>query len=168
VVNPGGIIIRFERRDDISAIHAVQAAAFGQDIEANLVDALRESGSRRISLVAERNGEVVGHVLFSPVSLEGTTGGLGLAPVGVLPEYQGQGIGSALIRAGLDECEKLGAPFVVVLGEPAYYSRFGFKRAKDFGLDNVYGADEEFRVIVYGDAPPPGLVRYGPEFDAVV
>ena len=104
-------------------------------------------------------------MLFSPVTLLGTSGGLGLAPIGVLPDYQNSGIGGALIRAGLEACQALGTPFVVVLGDPGYYSRFGFERAHRHGLENTFGADEEFRVIVFGAAPPPGTVRYSPEFD---
>lgn len=164
---PEGITIRYERPDDIPAIHTIQAAAFGQPQEANLVDAIRASGNSRISLVAERKGEVVGHILFSPVTLEGTTGGLGLAPIGVRPDLQNAGIGGALIREGLAQCRSLGAPFVVVLGEPKYYSRFGFERARNHGLDNTYNVDEEFRIIVYGDDPPPGTVHYGLEFDGL-
>lgn len=161
------LTIRPETPDDFPTIHAVQAAAFGQALEADLVDAIRESGAARISLVAELDGAIVGHILFSPVTIDGANEGLGLAPVGVRPDLHGQGIGAALCRAGLDECRSLGARYVVVLGDPAYYSRFGFARASDFGLGNVYGADDEFRVIVYGDAPPHGTVRYCPAFDGL-
>jgi len=161
--------IRHEQPADAKAIFAVHQAAFATDDEARLVDALRAAGHATISLVAELDGQVVGHVLFSPVSVAGAvemTKGVGLAPVAVLPSHQRRGIGSALIRAGLAACREEGFGYVVLLGHPEYYPRFGFRRASDVGLDNEYGADDAFMVLelMPGGLPPAGLVQYGPEF----
>ncbi len=163
------VTIRPERPGDAAAIHAVHAAAFSTDDEARLVDALREAGHARISLAAEEDGRIVGHVAFSPVTIDGSSSGsegLGLAPVAVIPSQQRRGIGSALIREGLAICRKEGYSFVVLLGHPEYYPRFGFQRASDFGLANEYGADEAFMVLELapGSLPLGGLVKYGPEF----
>jgi putative acetyltransferase len=162
--------IRPERAGDAAGIHAVHCAAFPTDEEACLVDRLRAGGQARVSLVAELDGEVVGHVLFTPVSLVGPAAfasGLGLAPLAVLPAHQRGGIGSALVREGLAICRREGYPFVVVLGHANYYPRFGFRRASTAGLQNEYGADEAFMVLELqpGALPPEGgLVKYGQEF----
>ena len=133
------------------------------------MDALRAAGHATVSLVAETDGQIVGHILFSPVSVVGAASGktgLGLAPVAVLPGHQCRGIGSDLIRQGLAFCRDEGYGFVVVLGHPEYYPRFGFRRASQAGLANEYGADEAFMVLELapGGLPPAGLVQYGPEF----
>jgi putative acetyltransferase len=112
-------------------------------------------------------GAVVGHVLFSPVTVAGAPDGIGLAPLAVLPAHQRRGVGSALVREGLEACRRLGCPFVVVLGHPGYYPRFGFRRAAGAGLGNEYGADEAFMVLALRPGSLPaggGLVRYGPDF----
>jgi putative acetyltransferase len=164
-------LIRCECVSEAQAIAAVHEAAFPTSAEARLVERLRDAGRATISLVAECEGAIAGHVLFSPVSIGEHPGPprrfLGLAPVAVLPGFQRRGIGSALIRAGLEEAKRLGAALAVVLGEPHYYARFGFERASDFGLGNQYGAGEEFRVVVFDRTAIPaggGLVRYAPEF----
>jgi putative acetyltransferase len=114
---------------------------------------------------------VVGHVLFSPITLTPAARGLqgvGLAPVGVLPQFQKQGIGSGLVRKGLEDCKQAGFDFVVVLGAPEYYSRFGFTRASSFGLQNEYGVDDEFMAIELKRgvlAAVNGLVKYSPLFN---
>ena len=162
-------MVRPEEADDVAGIFAVHAAAFPSDAEARLVDALRAAGRLAISLVAEDDGRVVGHVAFSPVSVGGATGGLGLAPLAVAPGSQRRGIGGELVRAGLAAAARAGAGFVVVLGHPAYYPRFGFRLASDCGLGNEYGAGEAFMVAELRDGGLPaggGLVRYGPEFAA--
>jgi putative acetyltransferase len=159
--------LRPELPADAPAVHAVHAAAFPTDAEARLVDRLRANGEALVSLVADADGRIAGHVLFSPVTVTGhDASGAGLAPLAVLPEYQRQGIGADLVRAGLDACRAAGIPFAVVLGDPDYYGRFGFRRAGDYGLLNEYGADAEFMVIelVPGGPPKGGLVRYGAEF----
>jgi putative acetyltransferase len=163
------VLIRPEQPGDVAAVHAVHAAAFPTDEEARIVDALRGADQLSISLVAEDGGRVVGHIAFSPVTLTGATRGLGLAPVAVVPEYQRRGIGGQLIREGLAAAARSGAAFVVVLGHPDYYPRFGFRRAGPLGLDNEYGADEAFMVLELQPGSLPaggGLVRYRAEFAA--
>lgn len=161
------MVVRPEIPDDLAAIHAVHAAAFPTEDEASLVDAVRASGRLIVSLVAEEGGAVVGHIAFTPVSIDGAEAGLGLAPIAVVPEYQRRGIGSQLVREGLARASGLGVGYVVVLGHPEYYPRFGFQPAAKFGLDNEYGAGEAFMVLELRPGAVPaagGLVRYGPEF----
>jgi putative acetyltransferase len=162
------LTIRAESPEDRAAVGTVHRRAFPTDAEARLVDALRDAGKAVVSLVAELDGRVVGHVLFSPVTVEeGASAGLGLAPVAVLPEHQSRGVGTALIRAGLERCREAGYGFAVVLGHAAYYPRFGFRRASLSGLGNEYGADEHFMVLeLRPDAltGARGLVRYAAEF----
>jgi putative acetyltransferase len=124
-----GVLVRAESPQDRESIREVHRRAFGQEDEARLVDALREGGYARLSLVAEESGRVVGHVLFSDlpiVTQAGTLDALALAPLAVLPERQGQGIGTRLVREGLRACAGAGHRVVVVLGHPDYYPRFGF------------------------------------------
>jgi len=160
---------------DLEGIDRVHTAAFETDAEAKLVRALRENGRLPISLVAEDRGEIVGHVAFSPVAVLGGVGGtdpgqtegLGLAPVGVMPSHQGRGIGGDLIRAGLIESARLGFSWCVVLGDPAYYSRFGFVAASRMRLGNEYGVDEPFMALELIEGSlnnARGVVRYAPEF----
>jgi putative acetyltransferase len=167
--------IRPEQIDDRASIYDLLCQAFPTPEEALLVERLRESGSATVALVAiaeDDNGEhdVVGHVVFSPVELEPQTPwpGLGLAPLAVRPRVHRQGIGSQLVQAGLEACRAAGAGFVVVLGDPAYYSRFGFVRASQYGLLNEYGVDEEFMALELqpGCLSYGGLVRYGAAFAA--
>lgn len=164
------LVIRPEHSDDTAAIRAVHCAAFPTDAEARLVDRLRSGGRAQVSLVAEVDGEIVGHVAFSPVTVVAPSacyGGLGLAPLSVLPTHQRRGVGSALIREGLAFCRREGCAFVVVLGHPDYYARFGFRRGRAVGLRNEYGADEAFMVVELQRGVLPsvgGLVKYGYEF----
>lgn len=127
-----GIVVRWETPADQSAVREVVRAAFGRDEEADLVDALRAGGFTRLSLVAEQDGAIVGHVLFTRLPVE-TPGGvfetLALAPVSVLPEWQRRNVGSRLIRGGLAACRDRGHRAVIVLGHPDYYPRFGFSAA---------------------------------------
>lgn len=127
------IHIRDERPEDAVAIRDVNRLAFGRDDEGQLVDALRAAGAATLSLVATDNDVVVGHILFSPVSVEGMHGS-GLAPMSVRPDHQRQGIGSRLVEAGLDRLRGLGCPFAVVLGHPRFYPRFGFRPASGYGV----------------------------------
>lgn len=157
---------RPEHASDVTAIRAILESAFPTAAEARLVDALRSSGRLTVSLVAADGAECVGHIAFSPVTVGGATG-LGLGPVAVLPSHQGKGVGALLVREGLATCAQLDAGFVVVLGEPEYYGRFGFTRASEAGLDNEFGVDEAFMVLELRAGSLPeggGLVRYAPEF----
>jgi putative acetyltransferase len=159
-------IIRQEEQKDVEQIRFLLQAAFSNDAESRLVDALRANGKAVISLVAVCGEDVLGHILFSPVtsSPPGEAKGIGLAPVAVLPVIQSQGIGSQLILAGLQRCQELAYDYCVVLGSPEYYQRFGFETASDYGLENEYGAGDEFMIIHFTDRPVPGLVQYAAEF----
>lgn len=167
----GNLRIGEETTGDTRAIRRVHELAFDSSAEAHLVDLLRSRGVATISLVAEVGGEIVGHILFSPVSIDPPVHGwnaLGLAPIGVIPEQQRQGIGKALVNEGLERCKELGIHLVVVLGDPAYYTKFGFWRASEFGLSNEYQVDNHFLLLelspgVLNDIS--GLVKYAPEFN---
>jgi len=139
------MLIRAEKENDRDAVYAVNVLAFETPSEANLVDTLREQAQPIVSLVAEDNGEIVGHIMFSPVSLSGHPNlkVMGLAPMAVAPEHQRKGIGSALVRAGLEQCKELGFTAVVVIGHPEYYPRFGFSPSSRFGIDSEYEVPEE-------------------------
>ena len=131
------IQVRSERVVDHEQVFALQTAAFGQSDEAELVSALRASTHPQLSLVAELEGELVGHIFFSPVHIESSvavSSCVALGPVGVLPARQGCGVGSALIRAGLDRCAESGWQAVFLVGDPAFYARFGFVLAAPRGL----------------------------------
>lgn len=163
------VTIRPEQPSDVDAIHRIIAAAFPADDEARLVARLRNAGALTLSLVAvSPAGEIVGHVAFSPVTIEGQpVRALGLAPVAVAPDRQRQGIGSDLVRAGISTCRDLGYSFVVVLGHPEYYQRFGFSTGSAFGLENEYGVDEPFMALplhLQGLDGIRGLVRYHATF----
>ena len=168
------ILIRDETPDDVEAVRRVNDAAFGRDGEGRLVDELRRQGAAVISLVAELDGQIVGHILFSPVTIDGALrpeGILGLAPMAVLPEHQRHGIGGRLIRTGLDRCREVGAALVVVLGHPVYYPRFGFVPAPPLGVTCEYPVPDE--VFMVQELEPGaldgrrGLMRYHPAFAAV-
>jgi putative acetyltransferase len=163
--------IRPARPHDELAIQAVHRRAFPTDAEARLVALLVERGKAAVSLVAELDAQVAGHILFSPATIE-TPGhplsiGLGLAPVAVLPELQNRGIGTALVETGLDAARQLQAPFVVLIGHPAFYSRFGFMPAGSFNLTCDFGAGDAFQIIdlIEGSLHEAGgVVRYAAEF----
>lgn len=159
-------IIREEQTRDIEQVRSLLQVAFSSDAESKLVDALRANGKAIISLVAVCAEEVLGHILFSPTTTSppAEARGIGLAPVAVLPGFQSQGIGSQLIQAGLQLCQELEYDYCVVLGSPEYYHRFGFETASEHGLENEYGAGEEFMALHFTDRPASGLVRYAPEF----
>lgn len=160
-------IIRPEQAGDEAAIRAVVSAAFPSPLEATLVDGLREAGRLTISLVAEVNGDIVGHVAFSPIRVGEREIGLGLAPLAVASAHRRQGIGAALVFEGLRVAKESGVAAVVLLGSPAYYSRFGFAAASRWRLRDEYGGGDAFQAIVWRPAVLPvegGLVTYAPEF----
>jgi putative acetyltransferase len=167
-------VIRDEVPGDAAAIHGVNTSAFETDAEAKLVDALRAAGALTLSLVAEADGEIVGHIAFSPVvvnSAERTSRGVGLAPMAVVAAYQRQGIGGRLIDNGLRRLRDAGHRFCVVLGHAEYYPRHGFTRASDYGMrwERPVPDDMFFvRALTPGGLDGiSGTVRYRPEFDAV-
>lgn len=165
--------IRPERAADIAAIRAVNRAAFETSTEADLVDALREQAKPIVSLVADDGGSIVGHILFSPVTVSGHTdlSMMGLAPMAVLPVAQRRGIGFALVRFGLQGCTQIGCRAVVVLGHSTYYPRFGFVPASRFGIrceydvpDDVFMALELEPGILGGKS---GIIRYHAAFGQI-
>ena len=166
------IRIRKEALGDKQQIRKVNRESFSRDEEANLVDQLRQSCPDSISLVAHSEDGIVGHILFTPVVIEGKEGnlkGMGLAPMAVLPEFQNQGIGSQLVRAGLAAVAETQSPFVVVLGHPTFYPRFGFVPASRHGIVSEYEGvpDEAFMILVLTTGVlegVSGVARYRPEF----
>jgi len=166
------VTIRPEEPRDADHIRLVNQSAFGRPDEAALVDALRGS-SDAISLVATIGDRIVGHILFTPVQITGiapNAHAVGLAPMAVVPDYQRQGIGSQLVRAGLDACRSAGWGAVVVIGHPNYYPRFGFVPASTKGLEYEHAVPPEaFMVLgLQADALArvKGVVRFRPEFAA--
>jgi putative acetyltransferase len=166
------ITIRAERPDDITAIRRINELAFCGTEEADLVDRLRAHNKLLVSLVAEDEGQLVGHVAFSHLTL-GTQrlpcAGAGLGPMAVVPERQRQGVGSLLVRNGLDQCRLVRIQWVVLVGHPSYYPRFGFVRASSFGVRCAYEvSDEAFLAIELGVGALRGVtwtIYYEPEFD---
>ena len=164
------IIIRQEQPSDVARIRAVNLAAFETATEADLVDALRQQARPLISLVADDNGEIVGHILFSPVTLANATDLrlMGLAPMAVVPWRQRQGIGSSLVREGLDRCEQCEARAVAVLGHSDYYRRFGFAPASRLSLRSEYDVSDDVFMIreLRSEALRgcSGTIRYHPVF----
>ena len=172
-MNESMIEIRFERPEDIDEIRLLNEKAFGQPIEGRIVVKLRKSCNEILSLVAVSNNKVIGHILFSPVTIETNSGvieGMGLGPMAVLPELQNQGIGTKLVKEGIRIINDKKCPFVVVLGHEKYYPRFGFQRASKYGLKSQWEGipDEAFMVMIFNDSAMKGVsgvVRYRKEFD---
>jgi len=165
-----------ECQADRAGIRAVHLSAFKNTGEADVVDRLRENCSTFISLVAKTDDEVLGHILFTPARLIQNEGwsvkGLGLAPLGVLPAFQNLGIGTALCVAGLTKAASVGYPFVVVLGHPGYYPRFGFETASTYGIQSSFEGvpDEAFMIKVFNPKTmldAQGVVYYRQEFDDI-
>lgn len=160
--------IRLETERDIAPIRALTQAAFAgaehsDGNEAEIVAGLRQGGALRLSLVAEEDGVVLGHTAFSPVRIAGEDlGWVGLGPVSVHPDRQGQGIGQALIREGLARLRQSGSQGCVVLGDPGYYSRFGFVADPDLSFAGV--PPEYFMRLGLGGAIPRGAVTYAAPF----
>ena len=174
------IEIRPERAEDRAVIWKINRLAFGGEAEPNLVDKIRESAGSipQLSLVAVRQGRVVGHILFSPIEIriqdrpERSMPALALAPMAVHPDFQNQGIGSALVRRGLERCRDLGHAVIVVVGHPDYYPRFGFTPARAKGLESPFPVpDEAFLAIelVPGSLHGvKGTVVYPPAFEEAI
>jgi putative acetyltransferase len=164
------VAVRPETPDDWEAVRRVNRLAFGGDDEARLVEALRDGGYARVSLVAETGGQVVGHVLFSelPIVTEGgAVGALALAPLAVVPSHQRKGVGSVLVREGLRSCTEAGHRIVVVLGHPEFYPRFGFSAKLAGRLKSPFSGPA---FMVLGLVPGAldgveGEVRYPPPFE---
>ncbi len=170
----GDVEIRREGPEDRTQVRRVNELAFGQPEEAGLVDALRSADAATLSMVAARDGDILGHILFSPVTVLSPAGdfpAIGLGPMAVLPEEQRRGIGSMLVRASLGELRRSGHGLVVVLGHPRYYPRFGFVRASTHGIRWEQAApDEAFMLLELARgvlAGRSGVVRYRPEFAMV-
>ncbi|MBN1235330.1 MAG: N-acetyltransferase [Methanotrichaceae archaeon] len=167
------IIIREERKKDREAIRAVNEKAFGQPAEASIVDKLRKSCPALLSLVALDGDEVVGHILFSPAKIEGDSKaieGMGLAPMAVQPAWQRQGIGTRLIKRGIEMLRSRGCPFIIVLGHAEYYPRFGFVSASGHGIASQWDGvpNEAFMILILDQSAMKGVsgvARYRDEFD---
>jgi len=168
------VTIRPEEDSDIQAIHSIVLAAFQSPLEPLLVDKLRNADAATLSLVAVEDDKVVGHILFSPISVENNLFEkrfLGLAPLAVKPEYQKQGIGSKLVRKGLSLCLAKGWHAVFVLGSPEYYPRFGFEETQKYNLFTEYEVPpEDFMVVTLRPGALDGcagLVSYHPIFKEI-
>ena len=168
------IIVRKESPEDYARVREINEHAFGQPAEADLVDNLRKTEHAQLSLVAEVDGRLVGQVFFTLVTLESgeeASPALALGPMAVLPEYQGRGVGSQLVRVGLEECRRAGHLVVFVLGHPGYYPRFGFQPAPPKGITCQWEVPED--VFMVAELAPGalggrrGLVRYAPAFGQV-
>lgn len=167
------ITIRTETNDDIPAVYTVNEKAFERPDEAELVDTLRRQDAVLLSLVADLDGHIVGHILFTPVVVETPSGetlqAVGIGPLAVSPAMQRKGIGSLLMRAGLEACARQGHKLVFLLGHPDYYPRFGFQTASRYGYRWEKTAPEE-AFMVFELTPntlpgPGGVVRFLPEFE---
>ena len=164
------MIIRKETKRDIAAITEVTIAAFRtlpirHQTEQHSINALREAGALTISLVAEIDGQVVGHIAFSPVTIsDGATGWYGLGPVSVLPAYQKKGIGKSLINEGLSLLKKLGGQGCVLVGHPDYYPRFGFRNIPELVHEGV--SPEVFFAMPFTEKIPKGMVLFHEGFSA--
>lgn len=165
------IEIREENPGDARVIHALNREAFDQEQEANIVDALRQNGAVLLSLVAILDGEVAGHILYSPISIGDTLEGAALGPMAVRPGLQRKGIGSSLVRAGNQRLEREGWPFIIVLGHAEFYPRFGFRPASEHGITCEWDVpDDVFMLLVLDEKRMRGVTgisKYRPEFSTV-
>ena len=167
------MIIRQEIPEDIRDIYALNEQAFGQPQEANIIDKLRNHCEGWLSLVAIETEKIVGHILFSSATIESKQGvvkGMGLAPMAVLPEMQRQGIGTQLVRRGIEYLGKIQCPFIIVLGHPEYYPRFGFELASRYGINSQWeGVPDEAFMILWLDKSMMnhvyGVAKYRGEFN---
>ena len=164
------IEIREEQPDDVDAIRNVNKRAFGQEQEGHIVDALRSNGAALLSLVATLNGRVVGHVMYSPITVGDVTGAA-LGPMAVLPEHQRLGIGSKLVEAGNQKLKDAGWPFIIVLGHSHFYPRFGFTPASALGITCEWDVPADvFMVLILDQQKMDGIsgsAKYRQEFSSV-
>jgi len=155
------IIVRYEKPEDRPFTNAVIEKAFKRDAEALLADKLRLNCADHLSLVAEDNDTIVGHILFTPVLIKNgiETQGMGLAPMSILPSMQRKGIGTQLVKAGLKIMQEKGCPFVIVLGHPGYYPRFGFQPASRFNIRSQWDGvpDEAFMILIMDETAMRGV-----------
>ena len=168
--------IRREFPQDMGDIRIINEKAFGQPQEANIVDKLRANCDGLLSLVVLQDEKIIGHILFSPVTIEGHHGilkGMGLAPMAVLPELQRQRVGSELVKGGIEILKRSGCPFIVVLGHPEYYPRFGFEPASQYGIKSQWeGVPDPAFMILWLDKTitnhVSGVANYKGEFNEVM
>ncbi len=162
-------MIRLARTSDHAAIRAVNLAAFPGADEADLVERLRADGDCVFELVAEDEGQIIGHILFSRLWADSVNLYLALAPMAVEPDRQGQGIGSDLVRASLEFCKECGGHGVLVLGHPDYYPRFGFSAAAAAQVASPYGGSPAFMALALEDDAfaAPLTVAYPEGFDGL-
>ncbi len=165
----GGFAIRAATAADREAIRAIEEAAFGQKDEALLVDTLVAAGDGVLELVAETEGRIVSHVLFSRLTVESEKGGfaaVALAPLAVLPGFQRHGIGAALVEEAHRCLREAGESLSVVLGDPIYYGRFGYSHARAAGFASDYQC-AALQALAWGEAPATGRLVYAPAFSGL-
>jgi putative acetyltransferase len=171
------ITLRFEKSRDYKDITRINDLAFGQKNEGILIEHLRKNRDflPELSIVAEKDCIIIGHILFFPIQIKSKDNSyksVSLVPMAVLPEYQNQGIGSKLIRYGLEKCREKGCQLVIVLGHPEYYPRFGFEKASKWGIRPPFEApDEAFMAIELvegGLKGVAGVVEYPDEYSAAL
>ena len=167
------LLIRAERSSDHATVFEINSSAFPGDDEANLVESLRQQAEPLVSLVAEKENVVVGHLMLSPATLDSAAEIklMGLAPMAVVPGLQNQGIGSALVKAGLQCCRELKIAAIVVLGHPEFYPRFGFQPAVNFKIASEYDVPAEVFLVLELQTGAlqkrPGTISYHPAFSAL-
>ena len=166
--------IRYEKPEDIPLLYSLHEQTFKRDAEAKLADKLRQTCAEHLSLVADDHGTIIGHIMFTPVLIKNDTviQGMGLAPMAVLPSRQGRGIGTLLVKSGLQILKEKECPFVVVLGHPDYYPRFGFHTASRFNIKSEWNGvpDEAFMLLVMDDKAMQnvsGIATFRDEFNEI-
>jgi len=164
------MIIRKEIQSDVGAISDITKAAFenhpySNNTEQFIINALRAANALTFSLVAEIDGKLVGHIAFSPVTFsDGSENWYGLGPISVLPDYQKQGIGTRLVNEGIGLLKDLGTEGCVLVGDPNYYERFGFRSPNELTHEGV--PQENFLALSFGNRIPAGLVHFHEAFSA--
>lgn len=159
--------IRLEKKGDEEGIRQLVTACFATPGEAKLVDALRDAGELAVSVVCDNGPKIAGYAALSPVRIDGLVVGAGLGPVAVSEESRGQGVGAKLVDTALEFARGLGFPIAVVLGEPAYYARFGFRPASQFLLEDIYGGGAAFQALELRPGGKPakgGVITYSAPF----